>query len=151
MGRPAEDLEAAGGKGQEPENGLEKSRLADAVGAEHCDVLTRLDADAHPAPYRSAATVYGCILEAQRRRPDGGRLIEGRGLHDPYFALASASRSACSCFDCQSWKVRFAGSRVSVTDGTGMPLALALSPSACTSGVEFWLLKTRTLICLFAI
>src|SRR5206468_3223615 len=69
----------------------------------------------------------------------------GRRAHD-----ARARSRLRSCALCQSWKVAVAGVIVSLISTTGMPLALALSTRALTSGVEFWALKTRTLICLVA-
>src|SRR6185312_2810146 len=52
---------------------------------------------------------------------------------------------------CQSWKLAVAGTRVSVTIATGISWFFAAVTSAVTSGVEFWLLKIKILICLVSI
>ena len=75
----------------------------------------------------------------------GGRSVLAAALTSPV-AACSAFINPSSSAACHCWKLSLAGESVSVTVAMGIPLALAISFTRCTSGVTFWLLNTHTLI-----
>src|SRR5207248_2293015 len=107
------------------------------------------DRQGHLAPDRPPPQMRCRTFEADRGTPTRfGRSFPRRrsaverrigSAHRPV-AFWSELFSACSCRDCQAWKVAEAGVRVSVIVAIGMPFLRAASVIRCTSGVLFWLL-----------
>src|SRR5437763_8890339 len=117
------------------EHGVDERRLAGTVGTEHGDELSGGHRQVEVLPDLPSPEA-DC----------GVARVDGLGVQSRSQGPPSADASACSSFACQSWNLAEKGVSVSVMGTTGMPFFLARSTWACTSGVEFWLLKTYTLI-----
>ncbi len=113
--RASFDLDAAGGRLEQPEQDAEQRRLAGAVRPEHGQQLAPLELEAEPFEQRAVA-------EPQRE------VVDCDDAH-----LESAAASARACRSCHCWKVR-PGGRVSVTGTTGMPALWAAARRRAVMG-----------------
>ena len=162
-GGAAEHAQLARGERDEAEDGFDERGLADAVRAEDGDELVRVRwrgrrrtrSCVRPTrtvpPRIDYSTVSGLLMmpSACLAAARYGNAVDRRGRAHPL--ATCGERASANCLELLRLPVlegHVLPGGVSVMVVTAMPLARASSTSACTSGVEFWLLNTNTLICL---